>query len=74
MSFAFKEQVGVLAIAVFNVIFIYPEVKRMYRRFYSLNLHPSDPSHYVSSIAKSNSVMCTGVFGHIPRWEGHREA
>ena len=49
MSFLVKEQAGVVAIAVFNVLFIYPEIKRLYRKFYSLVLHPQDPSHYVSS-------------------------
>ena len=50
MSFAFKEQAGILSIAVLNVIFVYPEVKRTYRKFYSLKVQPGDPTHFVSKI------------------------
>lgn len=39
-----REQLGICAIALFNGIFMYPYLKKTYRRLYTLN---ADATHFV---------------------------
>jgi hypothetical protein len=53
MSFLLKEQVGIIAIALLNGIFVYPSVKSAHRKFYSLKLPQGDPTHFVCRLLYS---------------------
>ena len=46
MSYAFRQHAGIFGIALFNGFFVYPYIKQTYRRFYSVQLQPGDPTHY----------------------------
>ena len=48
MSYLLKEKVGFIGIALVNGLFVYPKLKQMHRDFYSIPLHPEDPTHFVS--------------------------
>ena len=56
MSFEFRRQAGLVAIALANGLYVYPEMKKIYQRQYSIKMHPGDPTHYVSEKDKEHSV------------------
>ena len=37
-----------IAIALVNGLYVYPEMKKIYQRRYSVKMHEGDPTHYVS--------------------------
>ncbi len=57
MAFAIKEQLGICAIAMFNGFFIYPYIKRAYRKIYTVD---AKATHYVFEF-KLNAL---GFHGH----------
>ena len=57
MSFEFRKQAGLIAIALVNGLYVYPEMKRIYQRRYSVKMHDGDPTHYVSVQTSDGSIF-----------------
>jgi hypothetical protein len=57
MNFEVKERLGFFAIALFNAVYTFPAMKKMYKRFYS---NQAVPTHYVRKLMTDE----IGLFRH----------